>query len=82
SVRNIASYNALGEEELYDRFEVETEAERAKIPKKLPYIVFIIDELADLIMQHSEVERSIVRIAQKARAVGIHLMFATQRPQA
>ena len=82
SVRNITAYNRLEEDELYDRFGATTESERVTIPKKMPIIVFIIDELADLIMQHGEVERLIVRIAQKARAVGIHLMFATQRPQA
>ncbi len=81
-VRNIAAYNQLEEDELYDRFEAETDEDKARIPTHLPHVVFIIDELADLIMQHSEVETSIVRIAQKARAVGIHLMFATQRPQA
>ena len=82
SVRDIAAYNKLTEDELYERFGVTTDQEKARIPKKLPHIVFIIDELADLMMQHGEVERLIVRIAQKARAVGIHLMFATQRPQA
>ena len=82
SVRDIGSYNELSEDELNERFDAVTDAEKARVPKKLPHIVFIIDELADLIMQHGEVERLIVRIAQKARAVGIHLMFATQRPQA
>ena len=55
------------------------EAETAK--KKLPYIVVIIDELADLMMVASkEVETSVARLAQMARAAGIHLMVATQRP--
>ncbi len=81
-VRDIASYNQLTEEELFDRFAPQNDVEKAKIPRKLPYMVFVVDELADLIMTHKEVEHSIVRIAQKARAVGIHLILATQRPQA
>jgi S-DNA-T family DNA segregation ATPase FtsK/SpoIIIE len=49
----------------------------------MPYIIIIIDELADLMMTSGkEVEASIVRLAQKSRAVGIHLILATQRPQA
>jgi S-DNA-T family DNA segregation ATPase FtsK/SpoIIIE len=82
-VRNIKGYNALTQEELIERFQPSTPEEEAKIPKKLPYIVIIIDELADLMMTSGkEVEAFIVRLAQKARAVGIHLILATQRPQA
>jgi S-DNA-T family DNA segregation ATPase FtsK/SpoIIIE len=82
-VRNIAGYNKLTQEELIERFKPTTPEEEAKIPKFLPYIVIIIDELADLMMTSGkEVESYIVRLAQKARAVGIHLILATQRPQA
>jgi S-DNA-T family DNA segregation ATPase FtsK/SpoIIIE len=82
-VRNIKSYNALTPEELMERFQPASPEEEAKIPKKLPYVVIIVDELADLMMTSGkEVESHIVRVAQKARAVGIHLVVATQRPQA
>ncbi|MCC6422798.1 MAG: DNA translocase FtsK [Phycisphaerales bacterium] len=82
-VRNISGYNKLTREELIERFQPQSPEEEAKIPKQMPYIVIIIDELADLMMTSGkEVETFIVRLAQKARAVGIHLILATQRPQA
>ena len=75
-VRNIAQYNKLFDEEATrSLFGDESE------DKPLPYIVIIIDELADLMMlDSSNVEESITRLAQMARAVGIHLVLATQRP--
>ncbi len=79
--RDIVSYNELPWDELKERLGVTPEEEH-KVPRKLPYMVFIIDELADLMMTAKEVESHIIRIAQKARAVGIHLILATQRPQA
>ena len=82
-VKNIADYNKLGPEEISARFNASTEEEEAQIPKKLPYIIIIIDELADLMMTAAkEIEGYIVRLAQKSRAVGIHIVLATQRPQA
>src|SRR3954454_2701941 len=73
----------MSHEELMERFNPSTPEEEARPPKKLPYMVVIIDELADLMMTSGkEVESFIVRLAQKARAVGIHLILATQRPQA
>ncbi|MGB7581671.1 MAG: DNA translocase FtsK 4TM domain-containing protein [Sedimentisphaerales bacterium] len=82
-VKNISEYNALGTEEVIRRFEPTSPEEEAKIPKKLPYVVIVIDELADLMMTAAkEIEAHIVRLAQKSRAVGIHIVLATQRPQA
>jgi len=82
-VKNIAEYNQLGSEELIQRFGPSSPDEEEKIPKKLAYIVIVIDELADLMMTApKEIEAYIVRLAQKSRAVGIHIVLATQRPQA
>ena len=80
-VRNIQTYNALGEDEIYERLRPEDEEERKRIPTYMPYIVIIADEMADLMMTAAkEVESHIVRLAQKARAVGMHLIVATQKP--
>lgn len=82
-VKNIMEYNTLGPQEIKARFNPTNEDEEAKIPKRLPYIVIVIDELADLMMTSpKEIEAYIVRLAQKSRAVGIHIVLATQRPQA
>jgi S-DNA-T family DNA segregation ATPase FtsK/SpoIIIE len=75
SVRNIDQYNKLFEGTMPSLFD-DGESE-----DPLPYIVIIIDELADLMMlDRANVEESITRLAQMARAVGIHLVLATQRP--
>jgi len=82
-VKNVAEFNRLGADEVVKRFNPSSPEEEAKIPKKLPYIVIVIDELADLMMTAAkEIEAYIVRLAQKSRAVGIHIVLATQRPQA
>jgi S-DNA-T family DNA segregation ATPase FtsK/SpoIIIE len=75
-VRNIEQYNRNVRAVVEERGADDPEA-----PKPLPFIVVLIDELADLMMVASnEVEESIARLAQMARAVGIHLILATQRP--
>lgn len=80
-VRHIAGYNQLGEEELFERLRPESDEERENIPTHLPYIVIVADEMADLMMTAAkEVETHIIRLAQKSRAVGIHLVLATQKP--
>lgn len=82
-VKDIRSYNRLGRDGLRERIQPSCEEEMEQIPVRLPYIVIMIDELADLMMTSSkEVEFYLCRIAQKSRAVGIHLIVSTQRPQA
>ena len=80
-VKNITGFNRLSKDELRERFGVQNDEEMSRLQTHLPHYVIIVDELADLIMTSSkEVEGHIIRIAQKARAVGIHLILATQRP--
>lgn len=77
SVRNIDGYNS----EVEHRNSVKDYDEKGEAWRPLPYIVIVIDELADLMMTCGhDVEEAITRLAQMARAVGIHLVLATQRP--
>jgi S-DNA-T family DNA segregation ATPase FtsK/SpoIIIE len=86
AVRNLEQFNAKVREQggvidLASRTPNPRWPDRPAALEPLPYVVVVIDELADLMMvARSEVEDSIARIAQKARAVGIHLILATQRP--
>jgi S-DNA-T family DNA segregation ATPase FtsK/SpoIIIE len=80
-VRNIAGYNDLSPSEIVRRTNPLDDEERKRIPERMSYIVIVIDEMADLMMQFKkEVEGYIIRLAQKSRAAGIHLILATQKP--
>jgi S-DNA-T family DNA segregation ATPase FtsK/SpoIIIE len=80
-VRNIAAFNELGEEEILRRVQPSDEEERRALPRRMPYIVIVIDEVADLILRmKKEIEGNIILLAQKSRAAGIHLVLATQKP--
>ena len=83
-VRDIKSYNELSEDEMRFRL-AKRELKLEDIPTggaKMPYIVVLVDEYADLMMVNKEVEKSIVRLAAKSRACGIHVILTTQRPSA
>ncbi len=77
-VRNIDQYNRLIAKEVTH---ARPKSDDEIVPKPLPFIMVVIDELADLmIVAQRDVEESLIRLAQMARAAGIHLVFATQRP--
>jgi DNA segregation ATPase FtsK/SpoIIIE, S-DNA-T family len=80
--KDIFSYNQKVAQGAVRRYiDPETKEEKEEPQKKLHFIVIVIDELADLMQAHGkEVEGSIIRLAQMARAVGIHLIISTQRP--
>jgi S-DNA-T family DNA segregation ATPase FtsK/SpoIIIE len=76
SVRNIEGYNQKARAR-----KAEPEGDKDLLPRSLPYLVIVIDELADLMLVSSrDTEEYLIRLAQKARASGIHLLVATQRP--
>ena len=81
-VRHIDSYNKLGREKVLKKLGLDPETdEAATVPETMPYIVIVADEMADMMMTSGkDVEGHIIRLAQKSRAVGIHLVLATQKP--
>lgn len=81
-VRHLDSYNKLKPETRLERMGIDPESEEAaEVPEKMPYIVIVADEMADMMMTSGkDVEGHIIRLAQKSRAVGIHLILATQKP--
>jgi S-DNA-T family DNA segregation ATPase FtsK/SpoIIIE len=83
-VRDIKSYNELGEAEIRVRLakKGKTLEEMPNMQVKMPYIIVLVDEYADLMMLNKEVEKSIIRLAQKSRAAGLHVILTTQRPSA
>ncbi len=84
TVRDIDSYHKTVLEPALERFEKDggkDDEAAAKLPETMPYIVIVVDELADIMQTYPrELESAIVRLAQMSRAVGIHLILSTQRP--
>ena len=80
-VRNIVGFNSRERAKQATFFPEGADSEEVPLPEKLPYIVIVIDEMADLMLAaQAEVEPRIVSLAQLSRAVGIHMILATQRP--
>ncbi|MBT4864735.1 MAG: DNA translocase FtsK, partial [Planctomycetaceae bacterium] len=81
-VRHLDGFNKLSREKVLERLNIDPDSDEADtIPEKMPYIVIIADEMADMMMTSGkDVEGHIIRLAQKSRAVGIHLVLATQKP--
>jgi DNA segregation ATPase FtsK/SpoIIIE, S-DNA-T family len=81
-VRHLDSYNKLGKAKVLERLGIDADSDEADlVPETMPYIVIIADEMADMMMTSGkDVEGFIIRLAQKSRAVGIHLVLATQKP--
>jgi len=81
-VRHLESFNKMDRAKVLDKMGIsELHEEAQSVPHKMPYIVIIADEMADLMMTSGkDVEAHIIRLAQKSRAVGIHLVLATQKP--
>ncbi|MEC7566248.1 MAG: DNA translocase FtsK [Planctomycetota bacterium] len=79
-VRHITNFNELSAEEIRERLGTSI-AQMDEVPTHMPFIVIVADELADLMMTAGkDAEQHIIRLAQKSRAVGIHLILATQKP--
>lgn len=80
--RNIESFNKLGKQKVLELADIDPDSDEAhQMPEKMPSIVIVADEIADMMMTSGkDVEAHIIRLAQKSRAVGIHLVLATQKP--